>query len=194
MLPIRCILQQLKEVVEELSSPSSGFGESTEEIASSGIGTSAYNPSASSDRLENYDEDDEDTESSYSYECDESKGKNARVAAIAARPIAITVRQNDNGTNKAKVLTTGTDQAGGSHPKADPEEAAESSATEEDEESIAQGEPDESSAPEVRATETSDLDHINRAMQLWEETFNRQYLLITNHVAAHMSQLHEEDG
>ncbi|BFF97204.1 uncharacterized protein DMAD_05670 [Drosophila madeirensis] len=225
-----------EEVVEELSSPSSGFGESTEESASSGIETSAYDPTASSDPLEDDDEDDEDTEwedygheeedsaddsysdissnsyemrhtrfklvkrslneSSSSYESDdsdESKGKNARDAAIAGRPIVIAVRHNASGTNKAKGLTTGTEQAGGSRPKADPEEAAESSATEEAEESSAQCEPDESSAPEVRATEPPDLDHINRAMQLWEETFNRQYLLIANHVAAHMSQFHEEE-
>ncbi|XP_034121186.1 uncharacterized protein LOC117579415 isoform X2 [Drosophila guanche] len=230
-----------EEVVEELSSPSSGFGESTEESASSGIETSVYDPS-SSDPLENDDEDDEDTEwedygheeedpaddsysdisglsaissnsydirhtrfklvkrplkeSSSSYESDdsdESKGNNARDAATAARPIAIAVRHNASGTKKAKGLTTGPEQAGGSRPKADPEGAAESSATEEAGESSAQGEPDESSAPEVRATEPPDLDHINRAMQLWEETFNRQYLLIANHVAAHMSQFHEED-
>ncbi|XP_034656382.1 uncharacterized protein LOC117893756 [Drosophila subobscura] len=144
-----------EEVVEELSSPSSGFGESTEESASSGIETSAYDPTASSDPLEDDDEDDEETdwedygheeedpaddsysdissnsyemrhtrfklvkrslnESSSSYESDdsdESKGKNARDAAIARRPIAIAVRHNASGTNKAKGLTTGTEQAG----------------------------------------------------------------------------------
>ncbi|XP_022218579.2 LOW QUALITY PROTEIN: probable ATP-dependent RNA helicase DDX20 [Drosophila obscura] len=212
------------EAFEEMSSPSSGFGESTEESASSGIETSVYDPSGSSDPQDNEDDDDdedaeddvdEDSEDDVDEEEEEEEEdalSNVSVAGSSSFSSVTSfemrharfklVRRSSNPSNSSHESSTsdeseghgvsdvGHNESGTKKAKGttnDPK-AAETKDPDGSDESSASGEAEDSSAPEAEASEHPNFDHMNRAMQLWEETFNRQYQIIANHVVAHMSQ------
>ncbi|XP_017135128.1 probable ATP-dependent RNA helicase DDX20 [Drosophila miranda] len=199
-----------EEVFEEMSSPSSGFGENTEESASSGIETSVYDPSGSSNAQDNDDDDDEedyDNEEDYDDEEveDEEEENNAfsntestdnsfvmrnvrhRPTKRAASDRTASSSSNESNAGRGHISPDRTNANDAcSAPKTD------ESIAEETDESIA-AETDESSAPEDRESVQPDVAQMNRAKKLWEETFNRQYLIIANHVANHMAQFQDEE-
>ncbi|EDW33488.1 GL15598 [Drosophila persimilis] len=202
------------EVFEETSSPSSGFGESTEESASSGIETSVYDPSGSSNAHDNDDDDDDeedyDNEEDYDDEEDEEEEEEeeeddafSNTGSTDNSFVMRNVRHRPTkraASDRTASSSSHESNAGRGHISPDRTNANDACSAPKTDESIA-AETDESIAPETdessdredRESVQPDVAQINRAKKLWEETFNRQYLIIANHVANHMAQFQDEE-